>query len=335
MNNILITPEIKILLGVWIFAVGLCIGSFLNVVVLRGLSGESIIFPASKCPKCGNKLKWWMNIPVLSYLIIRGKCHYCREHVSIQYPIVEFLTGLFFLLIFLKFNITLQTLFYITGFSLFMDMAVTDIKESVIFDFHGYLLILSGIIFNIFSGGYTGFLYSMAGAVSGFLLFEIIARSGYLLADQRAFGEGDSLIAAGIGAFFGWKLMVISSLLSVIIMALCVFPFFLIRSYKTGKKNTAFALIASIILMAATFLISHLNLIKTFSQSVIFLIVIITGTILCAYFILNDMKKKDDNGNTTMCMLPFGPSMMISYIIIMFYGKEIETFIKSYFLTLS
>ena len=144
MNNILITPEIKILSGVWIFAVGLCIGSFLNVVVLRGLSGESIIFPASKCPKCGNKLKWWMNIPVLSYLIIRGKCHYCREHVSIQYPIVEFLTGLFFLLIFLKFNITLQTLFYITGFSLFMIMAVTDIKESVIFDFHGYLLILSG-----------------------------------------------------------------------------------------------------------------------------------------------------------------------------------------------
>ena len=71
---------------------GLCIGSFLNVVILRGLSNESIVFPASKCPKCQHKLYWWHNIPVLSYILLGGKCGFCKEKISIQYPIVEILT---------------------------------------------------------------------------------------------------------------------------------------------------------------------------------------------------------------------------------------------------
>ena len=81
----------------WIFIVGICIGSFLNVVILRGLSGESIVFPSSKCPVCGNKLKWWMNIPVLSYILLRGKCGFCKTKISLQYPIVKsFFLYLFF-----------------------------------------------------------------------------------------------------------------------------------------------------------------------------------------------------------------------------------------------
>ena len=66
-----------------VFLIGLCIGSFLNVVALRGLSGESIAFPASKCPSCQKPLKWWHNIPVISYLFLRGKCAFCKEKITL------------------------------------------------------------------------------------------------------------------------------------------------------------------------------------------------------------------------------------------------------------
>ena len=74
---------------IWVGIVGLCLGSFYNVVILRSLTGESIVFPGSKCPKCQNKLKPWHNIPVISYLFLRGKCAFCKEKISIQYPIIS------------------------------------------------------------------------------------------------------------------------------------------------------------------------------------------------------------------------------------------------------
>lgn len=317
---------------IWIFIVGLCIGSFLNVVALRGLSGESIVFPPSKCPKCNNKLKWWMNIPLLSYLILKGKCRYCKTDISPQYPIVEFITGAFFLLIFLKFGFEINTLFYLIAFSILMVMSVCDIKESVILDFHAYFLILFGIILNSISFGFNGFLFSIAGGISGFILYELTARSGYLFTNQRAFGEGDSLIAAGIGAFFGWKLMLVSTLLSVLVMAIFTYPYLLYKSYKEGKKKTVFALIAAALLIIFATVISKTEFIKTFEISVAFLFIMIILTFLCAKFILDDMKKPAPNGEISLCMLPFGPSMAISFIIIMFFQNELQTLIKSYFL---
>ena len=91
------TPELFNIIGFFIFIIGLCIGSFLNVVSLRAFTGESIVLPPSKCPKCGAKIKPYDNIPVLSYLILGGKCRNCKGSISIQYPIVEFVTGIGFL----------------------------------------------------------------------------------------------------------------------------------------------------------------------------------------------------------------------------------------------
>ena len=95
----------------WICILGLCFGSFFNVVILRSLSGESIVFPPSKCPKCGNKLLFWHNIPVLSYILLRGKCYFCKEKISFQYPIVEFITGVIFVAIFFKYGLRIDALF--------------------------------------------------------------------------------------------------------------------------------------------------------------------------------------------------------------------------------
>ena len=119
--------EIYIL--VFICIVGLCLGSFFNVVILRSLSGESIVLPPSKCPKCGNRLKPWHNIPVISYIFLRGKCAFCREKISIQYPIVELLTMVLFAVSYLKFGLELKTLFAIFWLSCLIIMTVTDLKE--------------------------------------------------------------------------------------------------------------------------------------------------------------------------------------------------------------
>ena len=96
------SDNILLMLYVWIlvFVFGLVVGSFLTVVGLRLLSGESIVFPPSKCPNCNTKLKWYDDIPVLAYILLLGKCRYCRKPISIQYPIVEAITGLSFLFIF-------------------------------------------------------------------------------------------------------------------------------------------------------------------------------------------------------------------------------------------
>src|SRR5574344_1354401 len=126
---------IFLILG-FVFVTGVCIGSFLNVVILRAFSNESICFPGSKCPKCQKPLKWYHNIPIFSYIFLKGKCAFCKEPISIQYPIVELHTGILFVVVFIKFEISLNTLFILAFLSLFIVLAVSDIKEQVVFDMH-------------------------------------------------------------------------------------------------------------------------------------------------------------------------------------------------------
>lgn len=310
----------------WVFVIGLCVGSFLNVVILRSFSGESIVLPPSKCPNCNNKLKWWMNIPVLSYLFLRGKCHFCKKPISIQYPVVELINGFLYLILFLSFSYSPGAIFFAIAFSVLLVMSVCDIKEQVIFDHHAYILIGTGIVYNLLLPSAEGILESIIGAAGGFFLFEILARSGYLFAKQRAFGEGDSLIAAGIGAFFGWELVLVSAVVSIFIMALFTFPYFFVHSYRTGKKRTCAGLFVSIVLIALAYFLPKTALLETFWASLGFLFFLIAGTIWCVIQILSDMKKKDENGEASLCMLPFGPAMAISFVLIVLFLQNADRF---------
>ena len=137
--------------------VGLCFGSFYNVVILRGLSGESIAFPGSKCPKCNTPLKWWHNVPVLSYIMLRGKCAFCKCKISIQYPVIELVTMLLFMSAYIKWGLTFKTLFVISFFSLFLITTVTDILERVILTRHAYILGGLGILYALITLFYPQF----------------------------------------------------------------------------------------------------------------------------------------------------------------------------------
>ena len=120
---------LSIIMLAFIFIIGLCVGSFMNVVILRTVSEESIVFPGSKCPKCQTPLKWYHNIPVFSYLFLRGKCGFCKEKISIQYPIVELLTAVLFVALFLRFCIPFDPFF---GLSAINPIPKNSIVTSII-----------------------------------------------------------------------------------------------------------------------------------------------------------------------------------------------------------
>ncbi|MCI0356356.1 MAG: prepilin peptidase, partial [Acidobacteria bacterium] len=117
-----------------VFLFGLCTGSFLNVCIRRIPAGQSIVRPASRCPKCAAAIKPYDNIPVLSYLFLRGRCRNCRAPISFVYPAVELLTGLIFLACYLMFGPTLAAAKWMLFSALLIVLVFTDIFERILPD---------------------------------------------------------------------------------------------------------------------------------------------------------------------------------------------------------
>lgn len=316
-----------------IFIVGLCIGSFLNVVILRALSNESIVFPGSKCPKCQHKLLWWHNIPIISYIILKGKCGFCGEKISIQYPIVEFLTGAMFVLAFLKFGLSWDVLFaWIIG-SLFIVIAATDWREKVVFDIHTYALIGVGIVYAILVTAIDMYQYhklmgqfsfttewivgnpiasTLLGIIIGFVIMEIVARIGYLIAGSRAFGEGDSFIAAGLGAVYGWKMLLVILVLSVIIQVVITLPIYVKKEFTNKNWMTVISLGAFLIYTAAfTMAVNFGWLSNQIAYIASAIVLAVIGLFTCRE-VLRGIKVPENR-----TYLPFGPAMILAGFIIL------------------
>ncbi len=112
-----------------VFILGLVIGSFLNVCIYRIPAGESIVFGASHCTKCGNRIKWYDLIPVLSYLILLGRCRYCKEKISLQYPCIELVNGIVYLGIYLWLGLTIWFGLVSTVFSVLLVLLMIRINN--------------------------------------------------------------------------------------------------------------------------------------------------------------------------------------------------------------
>lgn len=135
-------------MDVFIFFLGSCIGSFLNVCIYRLPKNISIVTPFSFCPKCKTSLNWYDNIPVLGYIFLKGRCRYCREKISLNYPLVELITALLFLVLYVKFGITADFFKYIFLFCLCLAISFIDIEYYAI---PGYLCLLGIIVGLVFS----------------------------------------------------------------------------------------------------------------------------------------------------------------------------------------
>lgn len=315
----------------FIFLIGLCIGSFLNVVVVRAFSNESIAFPASKCPTCQKPLKWYHNIPVLSYLVLKGKCAFCEEKISIQYPIVELVTGLLFVLVFLKFGLVLNTIFMFIFVSLFVVLAATDIKEKVVFDVHTYILVGTGLVYNLFNVGnlYLGdkvltlgsfhiginnsLIASVLGILLGIVVMEAFARFGYLVAGTRAFGEGDTYIAAGLGAVFGWQYLLTVLLYGFIIQIVLTIPVFIKKLISNKDYRTLAALFVFALLVISMKVLDYADLELNLPLYLTFSALLIAAGIYVCKRVLGGLKDP-----STFTYLPFGPAMVVGALVMIF-----------------
>nr|MBF0221325.1 prepilin peptidase [Desulfobulbaceae bacterium] len=181
------------------------VGSFLNVVILRLPNAEeSIVFPASHCPKCKKNIRWYDNLPVISFLALMGRCRYCREPISWQYPLVELLMGLVSGALFVTRGLGVEFLVYFVLCAALLAIIFIDLYHQIIPD----LISLPGIVLG-FAASFVlpgiGWQESALGLLLGGGVFYSIAAGYYLFTKRSGMGGGDIKLLAMIGAFLGWQ----------------------------------------------------------------------------------------------------------------------------------
>ena len=202
-----------------LFILGLIVGSFSNVCIYRIPRNESIVYPASHCPKCSTTIRLIDNIPLLSYFLLKGRCRNCGSKISIQYPIVELLTGLIYLIIYLTYDLSIQSLIYIILSSALIIIAFIDLKEQIIPDVISLPGVVAGLVISFFVP-YISSLSSLLGIIAGGGTILIIALIGTIIFKKEAMGGGDVKLAAMVGAFLGWKYVILALFLGFFIGAL-------------------------------------------------------------------------------------------------------------------
>ncbi|MGB5593473.1 MAG: A24 family peptidase [Crocosphaera sp.] len=209
----------------FVLAFGACIGSFLNVVIYRLPAGLSLIHPPSRCPQCEHPLGKTENVPVLGWLWLRGRCRWCRVPISVRYPSIEAATGILFCFVFWQYQFTLLTVGYWVLISWLVALSMIDFDTQELPN----VLTKSGLVLGLIFQGVRGWQtaqtpeYLMTGissAVLGIWLFGLIRWTGSILFQKEALGGGDSKLAAMLGAWLGWKYLLLTSFLACGIGAL-------------------------------------------------------------------------------------------------------------------
>jgi len=203
----------EIIASIFVLLLGLIIGSFSNVCIYRIPRQESLIRPGSHCPKCNQPIKFYDNIPLVSFIILKGKCRYCKEKISWQYPLVEFLTAVLYLLLFLRYGLQLVTFVYMFFCSALIIITFIDLKENIIPDVLSLPFLLLGFLMSFFLKNLSP-INSLLGILAGGGVLLLVAILGSFLFKKEAMGGGDIKLAAMVGAFLGWQLTLLSLFLS-------------------------------------------------------------------------------------------------------------------------
>ncbi len=201
--------------------IGLSVGSFLNVVIIRVPKDESISLPASHCVTCKHPLKWYHNIPLFSWVFLGGKCAFCKEKISIQYPIIELLTTFIFVSTALNIDSLLKAFIYSILFTMLLALSVIDLKYKAVPD----CISIPALFVSLFVNDFLVSLNDALLLAGGFALLRIIIS---WVIKKEAMGEADIIIAGIIGAVVGVKL----GLAAIYISALIALPVFMIVKKK-------------------------------------------------------------------------------------------------------
>lgn len=203
------TSAASLLAQVYAFIVGACVGSFLNVCIVRWPSERSIVKPRSRCPKCGNQLAWFENVPILSWVALRGRCRCCDEPISAMYPSVELVVALWWLLSVHQYGATLTALRLAVFGTVLLGIAVTDAKHYLIpdgFTLFGLFFALVTAVIAFFRGETQVFASpyeALIGACAGAGMIAIVGWLGEVMTKREAMGLGDVTLMAFVGAALG------------------------------------------------------------------------------------------------------------------------------------
>jgi leader peptidase (prepilin peptidase)/N-methyltransferase len=184
---------------------GAVVGSFLNVVILRLPDDDkSIVYPASHCPRCASPLHWYENIPIVSYLFLRGKCSHCRLPISLQYPLVELMMALLAAALMYQFQLSIAAAGYFLFTAALLVIIFIDIHHQIIPDVISLPGIVLGVLFSLVSDTVT-WQSSLIGLLAGGGVLYSVAYFYYLLRKADGMGGGDIKLLAMIGAWLGWQ----------------------------------------------------------------------------------------------------------------------------------
>ena len=213
---------------------GLCVGSFLNVVIYRLPNNMSLAKPNSHCPLCNYELRWYDNIPILSYLILRGKCRNCKTHISFRYTAVELAnTALWLLCAFLFWESSIPLVcIYMIVLSVFICVFFIDLEHRIILDRFQIILLILGVS-SIFFDKNFGWISHIIGGVSGFAVFYLISWSFEKLCGKEGLGGGDVKLAGVVGLLLGWERLLLGLLIATIPAAVIML---IISKRKNGES---------------------------------------------------------------------------------------------------
>lgn len=188
-------------LDIIILSLGLCVGSFLNVCITRIPNKESLIWPGSYCDSCKQEIEWRHKIPVISYFVLKAKCYGCHDKISLQYPLVEILASVVFLVLYSKYGLSHEYFVYLSLACILIVIAGIDVKTLQI---PNILIIFGFIVWIGFKlSNQSNLLDGLMGALAGSGIIMLFAFLGKLIFRRDAMGGGDLKLAALIGLFLG------------------------------------------------------------------------------------------------------------------------------------
>jgi leader peptidase (prepilin peptidase)/N-methyltransferase len=230
-------------LYVFVFLFGSLVGSFLNVCIYRIPRNQSIVWPASRCPSCSSPIQFYDNIPIFSYFfLLKGRCRSCKEKISWRYPLVETLNASLYLLVFWRFGLEWTSLIYgLLGSSLIV-ITFIDLDFQIIPD----RITLPGIVIGLAAGSLLlpdpflratdlGYQASVIGAVSGFSFFYMVAFLSIKLLKKEGMGGGDIKLMSMLGAFLGWKAVILTTFLGSLFGSIIGIGLIAIRGREKGS----------------------------------------------------------------------------------------------------
>lgn len=223
------------LAATWIVVLlGLAVGSFLNVVIARLPEHRSLVRPRSSCPSCSAPIAWYDNVPVLSFVLLRGRCRACGARISWRYPAVELATGALFAAAYWRFDLGVDFALAVALLAALLAVTAIDLQHQIIPDAITIPGTLAGLAATV-AAGRLSWLDAVAGVLLGGGIFWLILTASLVLTGREGMGGGDVKLGAMLGAFLGWKVTLLAIFLAVVLGGALALVLLALR--VTGRKE--------------------------------------------------------------------------------------------------